>query len=69
MTYINCLFSNITARGTPYQHNYLEEGLKNGYFIKNKDGIVWSGYGNSSMVDLSQEKASQWVVDMIVEVS
>ncbi len=69
LTYINPLFSNVTLRGTPYTHNYFEEGLKNDYFIKVEDGSVWSGYGNSSMVDLiSQKKAYEWMINIITEV-
>ena len=68
LTYINPLFSNVTLRGTPYTHNYFEEGLKNDYFIKLEDGSVWSGYGNSSMVDLSQLKAYEWMINIITKV-
>ena len=68
LTYINPLFSNVSQRGTPYMHNYLEEGLKNGYFIKLLDGSVWTGYGNSSMADIDNPKVLQWMVDMITEV-
>ncbi len=68
LTYINPLLSNVTLRGTPYTHNYFEKGLKKGYFIKLEDGSVWSGYGNSSMVDLSQLKAYEWMINIITKV-
>ena len=69
LTYINPLVTDITKRGTPYQHNYYQEGIDNGYFIKQGDGSVWIGYSNASMIDLSNPKAYQWVMNMIVEVS
>ncbi len=69
LTYINPLFSNVTQRGTPFTHNYLEEGLKNDYFIKLEDGSVWSGYGNSCMADLSPPgPAYEWMINIIIKV-
>ncbi len=68
LTYINPLFSNVTQRGTPFTHNYFKEGLKNDYFIKLEDGSVWSGYGNSCMADLSQEKVFDWMINIITKV-
>lgn len=68
LTYINPLFSNVTKRGTPYTHNYLEEGLENGYFIELEDGSVWTGYGNSCMADLAQERVAKWLIDIITTV-
>ena len=69
LTYINPLFSNVTERGTPYTHNYLEEGLKNGYFIKKEDGTVWRGYGDSCMANLTQVEAVGWMALIIMEVA
>ena len=68
LTYINPLFSNVSLRGTPFKHNYYEEGLANDYFIRNHDGSVWLGYSNSTQADLSNPAAYQWMVDMIVQV-
>ena len=68
LTYINPLFSNVSLRGTPYQHNYYEEGLTKDYFVHQSDGSVWTGYSNSTLADLSNSAAYQWMVDMIVQV-
>ena len=68
LTYINPLFSNVSLRGTPYQHNYYEEGLEKGYFVRKSDGSVWMGYSNSTLADLSNSATYQWMVDMIVQV-
>ena len=68
MVYINPLLLNISKRGTPYNHNYYEEGLDAGYFIKQSGGEVWTGYSNSCLVDLTNPKAYDWIMNMIVEV-
>lgn len=68
MTYINPLIINVANRGTFYQHNYYEEGIANDYFIK-ANGKVWKGYSNSSIVDLTNPKAYDWIKDMIIKVS
>ena len=69
LTYINPLITDITSRGTPYRHNYYQEGIDNNYFIKQGDGSVWIGYSNASIVDLTDPQAYQWIMNMIVEVS
>ena len=63
------MLSDVSHRGTPYAHNYFQEALQEGYLVHNADGTVWTGYGNSSMVDLTNPKAYQWMVDIIVNVS
>ena len=69
LTYINPLFGNVSLRGTPYRHNYYEEGLENGYFVhQSTDGSVWRGYSNSTLADLTNPMAYEWMVDMIVQV-
>jgi alpha-glucosidase (family GH31 glycosyl hydrolase) len=67
MTYINPLIINVTNRGTPYQHNYYDEGIANGYFVKTSDGEIWTGYSNSAMVDLTNPRAYEWIKNMIIE--
>ena len=68
MTYINPLFDNVTKRGTPFNHNYYEEGLNKDYFIKQGPSKeVWQGYSNSHMVDLTNRNAYDWISDMIVD--
>lgn len=67
-TYINPLFNDVRKCGTPYRHNYYEEGLKNGYFIKTANGEVWSGYSQSSLVDLTNPQAYDWIKNIIIEV-
>lgn len=69
LTYINPLFSNVTLRGTPYHHNYYQEGLDKGFFISQGNGEVWSGYSNSHMTDLSNPMAYQWIMNIIINVS
>lgn len=34
LTYINCMLSDISQRGTPYHHNYFKEGAEKGYLVK-----------------------------------
>ena len=67
LTYINPLFNNVSKRGTPFNHNYYEEGLKQGYFIKHSGGKVWAGYSNSCIVDLTNPKAYEWIQGMIIQ--
>ena len=68
--YINCLLSsNIEDRGTPFQSNFYKEALASGYLVRNSDGSVWTGYSNSSLIDISNPKAYAWTVDIIVKVS
>ena len=68
LTYINPLFSNVSLRGSPYRHNYYDEGLAKNYFIRKSDGSFWKGYGNSTLADLSNPETYQWMVEMIVQV-
>ena len=69
LTYINPLVSNVSERGTPYNHNYYKEALDNGYAVWNRDGSVWTGYSNSILTDLSNPSAYQWMKNIIVKVS
>lgn len=68
LTYINPLLSDVTKRGTPYNHNYYQEAMEKGYFVRNGDGSVWTGYSNSSLVDLSNPEAYQWLMNIIIKV-
>ena len=69
LTYINPLFGNVSLRGTPYRHNYYEEGLERDYFVRlSADGSVWKGYSNSTLTDLTNPLAYEWMVDIIVQV-
>ena len=66
-TYLNPLFSNVSNRGTPFTHDYYKEGLQAGYFIKSGPSKkVWLGYGDSCLVDLTNPKAYEWMVEMII---
>jgi alpha-glucosidase len=67
LTYINPLVSNVSERGTPYNHNYYKEALDNGYAVWNRDGSVWTGYSNSILTDLSNPSAYQWMKNIIVK--
>lgn len=62
------MLSDVSQRGTPYTHNYYKEALDNGYAIRAGDGSVWTGYSDSTMVDLSNPQAYKWMVDIIVKV-
>lgn len=66
--YINPLLANVTNRGTPFQHNYFDEGISNSYFVKESNGKVWSGYSNSTLVDLTNPQAYNWLKNMIIKV-
>jgi len=59
---------NVSPSGTPYMHNYFEEGQEKGYFVRTSDGSVWRGYSDSVLVDLSNPNAYQWMVDIIFQV-
>ena len=50
-------------------HNYYEEGLAKGYFVRTSDGSVWTGYSGSVLVDLGNPNAYQWMVDIIFQVT
>ena len=55
--------------GTPFQHNYYQEGLEKGYFVRRgKSKEVWRGYSNSVLLDISNPQAYQWMLDIIVKV-
>ncbi len=53
---------------TPYQHNYFQEGLDKGYFVRSASGDVWTGYSGSVLLDLSNPEAYEWMTDIIVQV-
>ena len=61
-------FPHQSDAGTPFHHNYYEEGLERGYFVKTQDGSVWTGYSDSTLLDISNPQAYQWMVDIIAEV-
>lgn len=43
--------------------------MAKGYFVRHGEGgEVWSGYSNSSLLDISNPQAYQWTLNMIVEV-
>lgn len=68
ITYINPLVINVTNRGTPYHHNYYDEGMSKGYFVHDNNGKPWTGYSNSCLVDLTNSEAYDWFKNMIIEV-
>ena len=67
LTYINPLLSNVTERGTPYHRNMYAEALVNNFAVK-KSGEVWTGYGDSILVDLTNPDAVAWFKDIIKQV-
>ena len=68
LTYINALLSDVSERGTPYQHNYWKEAIDNDYFVRDGSGDVWVGYTKASLVDLSNPKAYSWYKEIIIQV-
>ena len=67
-TYINALLSDVSGRGTPFQHNYWQEAIDNNYFVRNGSGDVWVGYTKASLVDLSNPDAYSWYKEIIIQV-
>lgn len=68
LTYINALLSDISGRGTPFQHNYWQEAMDNNFFVRNGSGDVWVGYTKASLVDLSNPGAYLWYKEIIIQV-
>jgi alpha-glucosidase (family GH31 glycosyl hydrolase) len=64
LTYVNPLLSNVSERGTPYHRNMYAEALMNDYAVK-ESGKVWTGYGDSILVDLTNPTAIAWFKDII----
>ena len=70
LTYINPLLNNVSLRGTPYQHNYFEEAMQQGLFIRHgPEGKTWKGYSNSSMADFTNPQSYHMYKDIIINVS
>ena len=69
LTYINALLSDVSERGTPFQHNYWQEAMDNDYFVKDVSGDVWVGYTKASLVDLSNPSAYSWYKEIIIQVT
>lgn len=67
LTYINALLSDVSERGTPFQHNYWQEAINNDYFVRNGSGDVWVGYTKASLVDLSNPSAYKWYKEIIIQ--
>lgn len=66
MIYINPFF--IDAKGDFVRENQFEEAVKNGYFIKKKDGtpyILRNANYHFGMVDLTNPDARNWVKGII----
>ena len=68
LTYINALLSDVSERGTPFQHNYWQEAIDNDYFVRNGSGDVWVSYTKASLVDLSNPSAYKWYKEIIIQV-
>eukprot|EP00117_Sycon_ciliatum_P022861 scpid22808/ scgid3863/ Alpha-glucosidase yihQ len=65
LIYFNPMITNITERGTPYVHNYYEEGLEKGYFVRDREDKVWLGYNKAALVDLTNPDAASWMGNII----
>ncbi len=63
-----CVWIFILSKGSPFHHNYYEEGLEKDFFIRTSSGQVWTGYSNATLLDLTNPSAYQWMVDIIAEV-
>jgi alpha-glucosidase len=68
LTYINPYFTNVSAKSTGYTHNYFQEGVDEGYFVKNISGNAYlldSGHFDFAMVDFTNPAARKWTKQII----
>ena len=68
MTYINPYFTNVSTKDTGYVHNYFEEGVENGFFVKTEADepyILSSGHFDFSMLDLTNPQARAWLKEIV----
>lgn len=69
LTYISPFFSDPSNFTTGYRHNYYQEGVAGGYFVKHPDGSVYTMYSLSiefAMVDLSNPAAVRWMKNVLI---
>jgi len=67
MSYINPYFADVADKAS-YNHNYYQEGLDNGYFVKNSDGdayLLESGHFEFGTLDLTNPSARTWLKSMV----
>lgn len=69
LTYVNPMLSNVTERGTPYHRNLYAEALTRDFAVKKSSKEVWTGYGDSILVDLTNPDAVKWFKDIIKQVT
>mmetsp|Transcript_35559 Transcript_35559/g.82332 ORF Transcript_35559/g.82332 Transcript_35559/m.82332 type:complete len:781 (+) Transcript_35559:115-2457(+) len=68
MTYINPYFANDVSEKPSYNRNYYQEGIDNGYFVKNSDGEAYllnSGHFDFGTLDLTNPAARAWLKSMV----
>ncbi|ETO15409.1 alpha-glucosidase [Reticulomyxa filosa] len=71
LTYINPYFANVTANmsSNGFQHNYFDEGVRNGFFVRAPDTndtyLINSFSIQFACVDLTNPKAVQWIQTII----
>jgi alpha-glucosidase (family GH31 glycosyl hydrolase) len=68
LTYVNPFFSDPTNFTTQSRHNFYQEGIEKGYFVKHADGSPYSMFSLSiefCMVDLTNPDAVLWMKNII----
>ncbi|CAM9105451.1 unnamed protein product, partial [Ectocarpus fasciculatus] len=72
LTYVNPHFSDPTAYTNQSRHNFYQEGIDNGYFVKRENGSAYNLFSLSiefCMVDLTNPAAVRWMKDIIRDYS
>ena len=68
LTYVNPFFSDPSEFTNQSRHNFYQEGVANGYFVKHADGTPYSLFSLSiefCMVDLTNPAAVSWMKNII----
>jgi len=72
LTYVNPHFSDPSEFTNQSRHNFYQEGVENGYFVKRADGSPYTLFSLSiefCMVDLTNPAAVAWMKNIIREFS
>lgn len=72
LTYVNPFFSDPTAYTNQSRHNFYQEGVDKGYFVKRENGSAYNLFSLSiefCMVDLTNPDAVAWMKNIIREYS
>ena len=72
LTYLNPYFSNPSQYTNQSRHNFYEEGIEKGYFVKHANGSTYTLFSLSiefAMVDLTNPDAVVWMQEIITNYS